>query len=75
MSLTLENTETTKKSGEMSSKVCASDFDAEDEVSYYYGNLQRDHVKEILNDAAIGTFLIRDSTKDFDQKVTRFNFF
>lgn len=53
----------------MSSKVCASDFDAEDEVSYYYGNLQRDHVKEILNDAAIGTFLIRDSTKDFDQKV------
>lgn len=46
-----------------------SDFDVEDEVSYYYGNLQRDHVKEILANAHIGTFLIRDSTKDFDQKV------
>ncbi len=45
------------------------DFDPEDEVSYYYGNLNRDHVKEILADASIGTFLIRDSTKDFDQKV------
>jgi len=44
-------------------------FDPEDEVSYYYGNLNRDHVKEILSDALIGTFLIRDSTKDFDQKV------
>jgi len=46
------------------------EFDPEDEVSYYYGNLNRDHVKEILNDASIGTFLVRDSTKDFDQKVT-----
>lgn len=51
----------------MSSKT--RDFDPEDEVSYYYGNLNRDHVKEILADASIGTFLIRDSTKDFDQKV------
>jgi len=46
-----------------------NDFDPEDEVSYYYGNLNRDHVKEVLNEASIGTFLIRDSTKDFDQKV------
>jgi len=55
-----------------SSKSNASEkeFDPEDEVSYYYGNLNRDHVKEILNDASIGTFLVRDSTKDFDQKVT-----
>lgn len=45
------------------------DFDPDDEVSYYYGNLNRDHVKEILAEAQIGTFLIRDSTKDFDQKV------
>jgi hypothetical protein len=44
------------------------DFDPYDEVSYYYGNLNRDDVKNILNDAPIGTFLIRDSTKD-DQKV------
>jgi hypothetical protein len=31
--------------------------------------LNRDQVKDILNDASIGTFLIRDSTKDYDQKV------
>ncbi len=45
------------------------EFDPNDEVSYYYGNLTRDQVKEILNDSSIGTFLIRDSTKDEDQKV------
>ena len=45
------------------------DFDPNDEVSYYYGNLTRDQVKEILNDSSIGTFLIRDSTKGEDQKV------
>ncbi len=37
--------------------------------SYYYGDLNREEVKDILTDADIGTFLIRDSTKDFDQKV------
>jgi hypothetical protein len=52
------------------SSASVKEFDPEDEVSYYYGNLNRDHVKEILNDASIGTFLVRDSTKDFDQKVT-----
>jgi len=45
------------------------EFDPNDEVSYYYGNLNRDQVKEILNDSQVGTFLIRDSTKDYDQKV------
>jgi hypothetical protein len=37
--------------------------------SYYYGKLNRDDVHEILNDADIGTFLIRDSLKDSNQKV------
>lgn len=46
-----------------------SEFDPNDEVSYYYGNLTREKVKDILNKAQIGTFLIRDSTKDYDQKV------
>ena len=44
-------------------------FDPTDEVSYYYGSLNRDEVKDILNDASIGTFLIRDSTKDDGQNV------
>ena len=44
-------------------------FDFNDEVSYYYGDLNRDEVKDVLNEASIGTFLIRDSTKDLDQKV------
>ncbi len=44
-------------------------FDPNDEVSYYYGNLNRDEVKDILNEASIGTFLIRDSTKDDGQNV------
>lgn len=44
-------------------------IDPYDEVSYYYGNLNRDNVKSILEEASIGTFLIRDSTKDIDQKV------
>ena len=38
-------------------------------ISYYYGDLNRDEVKDVLNEASIGTFLIRDSTKDLDQKV------
>ncbi|RNA44929.1 adapter molecule Crk [Brachionus plicatilis] len=44
-------------------------FDPNDEVSYYYGDLSRDEVKTVLDEASIGTFLIRDSTKDIDQKV------
>lgn len=43
-------------------------FDSNDEVSYYYANLSREEVREILQDASIGTFLIRNSTQD-DQKV------
>jgi hypothetical protein len=38
-------------------------------LSYYYGNITREDVKDILNDASIGTFLIRDSIKDPDEKV------
>ena len=38
-------------------------------ISYYYGDLNRDEVKDVLNEASIGTFLIRDSTKDLYQKV------
>lgn len=37
--------------------------------SFYYGNLSREQVKEVLIDSTIGTFLIRDSTKGHDQKV------
>jgi proto-oncogene C-crk len=44
-------------------------FDPNDEVSYYYGNLNRDEVKDVLLEASIGTFLIRDSTKDDGQNV------
>ena len=44
-------------------------FDPHDEVSYYYGNLNRDEVKDILSEASVGTFLIRDSTKDDGQNV------
>ena len=44
-------------------------FDPNDEVSFYFGNLSRDEVKDILNEASIGTFLIRDSTKDDGQNV------
>lgn len=44
-------------------------FDANDEVSYYYGHLNRDEVKGLLNEAPVGTFLIRDSIQDADQKV------
>jgi hypothetical protein len=46
-----------------------SRFDANDELSYYYGSLSKEEVKEILSDASVGTFLIRDSLKDNNNKV------
>lgn len=46
-----------------------SPFDVNDEVSYYYGSVSREEAKQVLNDAPVGTFLIRDSMKDADQKV------
>jgi hypothetical protein len=37
--------------------------------SYYFGEIDRDEVKNTLNNAPVGTFLIRDSSKDSNQKV------
>ncbi len=66
LNLSLNKTTQTKlPSSNSKSNAGVKDFDTEEEVSYYYGNLNRDHVKEILND----TFLVRESTKEFDQKV------
>ncbi len=47
----------------------SNNFDAYDEITYYYGNVNREAVKDILSDASTGTFLIRDSVQDPDQKV------
>jgi len=44
-------------------------FDPYDDVSYDFDDLSREEVKEILNNTPIGTFLVRNSIKDFNQKV------
>ena len=44
-------------------------FDQNDEVSYYYSNLNRENAKDILQHSSIGTFLLRDSCKDEGQIV------
>lgn len=37
--------------------------------SYDFGDLSREEVKDVLNEAPIGTFLIRNSIRDLNQKV------
>ena len=46
-----------------------NNFDPYDEITYYYGNVNRESVKDILSEAVVGTFLVRDSVQDPDQKV------
>jgi len=43
-------------------------FDSNDELGFFYSDLNREKAREILQDSSIGTFLIRDSIKD-DGKI------